>query len=139
MAAGTANVNPIWSAYPVFGAGASSNVWLTLAGAVDGSTNTQTILTGSSDGNWIGSIVAIANPSGNNVQTVARFFATISSVRYTLGDLQLPATTGSLNSIIISPVFALNEGFPANTTITVALLTAVASGWAFRTKNAGRY
>jgi len=138
MASSTQNTQAIYTAVPVFG-GTAAGTYLTTAGATDGSTNTQTILTGNTDGNFIPGFIAIVNPTGNNVQTVARFFATISSVRYPLGDLALPATTGSLNSIIVSPVYVLNEGFPPNTTFTVTLLTTVVAGWTFRTRAAGRY
>lgn len=130
------NTSPIFGLTPNFG-GVGNTVTTAANTAFDGTGTVITSLTAGANGDYVQSITF--KPQGgaaaNNVATVARIFVNNGATQGTatnnmfLGEVTLPASTGSATAALPPVVFPINMPLQAGYKINWCLGTAVATGY----------
>lgn len=132
----TANQNPIYGLTPKISA--IGNTVTTAANtAFDGTGTVITAHTAGANGSYLQSITFCAQggAGNNNVASVARLFINNGTTPGTatnnifIGEVTLPATTGSASTAVPPVVFPLNRPIPAGYVLNWCLGTAVATGY----------
>jgi hypothetical protein len=132
----TANFSPIFGLTPNLG-GIGNTVTTAANVAFDGTGTVITALTTGSNGDYVDKITFIAQSgaSSNNVASVARIFVNNGSTQATptnnlfIGEVTLPATTGSAVAALPPIVFPINRPIQGGYKINWCLGTAVAVGY----------
>lgn len=130
------NTSPIFGLTPNFG-GIGNTVTTAANTAFDGTGTVITALTAGANGDYVQSLTF--KPQGgaaaNNVATVARIFVNNGGTQGTatnnmfLGEVSLPASTGSATAALPQVVFPINLPLQAGYKINWCLGTAVATGY----------
>lgn len=137
----TANTAPIFPLTPNIG-GVGTAITTAANTAFDGTGTVITACTAGANGNFPKALrfVPQGGAGNNNIASVARIFVNNGSTQSTatnnlfIGEITLPATTGSANSALPPVEFPFPAGFalPASWKINWCLGTAVATGyWAY--------
>lgn len=132
----TANFNPIYTLTPNLG-GIGNTLTTAANTAFDGTGTVVTSFIAGANGSYLQSI--IFTPQGgagnNNVASVARLFINNGASTATatnnifIGEVTLPATTGSATAALPPIVFPLNFPIQGSYKLTWCLGTAVATGY----------